>query len=311
MNQIVPIHNASWTPQQIALMKRTVASDCNVAEFDHFCHVAAHLRLDPLRRQIYAFVFSKDKPSKRRMAIVVGIDGFRAVADRTGSYRPDEKAPRFVHDENAKDPEKNPSGLVSAEVSVYKHSHGAWFPVTSVARWDEFAPITEIWEYSEEERKHVPSGKFALDPKKDSWHKMPTLMLAKCAEAQALRRGWPDDLSNIYEQSEMDHAHTLDLTPSEWAERANVEDRLSLIGGADAITFEFDDGMERVALGKLGDRIAAHLDGKQPFEIVQWRNLNREPLREFWARAKNDALEIKKLTDKAEAKVQAEQDGQK
>jgi hypothetical protein len=27
---------------------------------------------------------------------------------------------------------------------------------------------------------------------------MPFLMLAKCAEAQAIRKGWPEDLSNTF-----------------------------------------------------------------------------------------------------------------
>jgi hypothetical protein len=44
--------------------------------------VARRVGLDPFRRQIYAVVYNKDKPKKRKMSIITGIDGFRAVAAR-------------------------------------------------------------------------------------------------------------------------------------------------------------------------------------------------------------------------------------
>ena len=47
------------------LIRKTVARDCDPPEFDQFIHICRAVRLDPLRRQIYAFVFSKDDASKR------------------------------------------------------------------------------------------------------------------------------------------------------------------------------------------------------------------------------------------------------
>jgi hypothetical protein len=35
---------------------------------------------------------------------------------------------------------------------------------------------------------------------------MPFLMLAKCAEAQAIRKGWPEDLSNTFVGEEIEQA---------------------------------------------------------------------------------------------------------
>lgn len=74
--------------KQLALIRRTVAKDCDAAEFDLFIHVCRAVRLDPLRRQIYAFVFGKDNPKKRQMTIVTSIGGYRSIAERTGNYRP-------------------------------------------------------------------------------------------------------------------------------------------------------------------------------------------------------------------------------
>lgn len=308
MGNLVNISSKFSNPQ-IALIQR-MNSDCNADEFNQFMHVAATLGLDPLKKQIYAFVFNKDKPDKRRMSIIVGIDGFRAIADRSGNYRPDDKAPRYVTDPEKIDKDKNPLGLVSAEVTVYKRSHGDWWPVVGEAYWEEIAPLVEggKWQQNDQtgRREFIGNGQVMLDPKKDNWRKMPRLMLAKCAEAQAIRRAWPDDLSAIYSDEEMDRAKTIDLTATELAEAANVERRLELIGGADGIMFDMGEGLTRLKLGEAHDRIMEAFGKMQPHEILQWKNTNRVPLNEFWVRHKTDALPIKQFIEKVEKQVEAE-----
>jgi phage recombination protein Bet len=306
MSNIVPLTKA-FQASQIQLIQR-MNPDCNHVEFDQFLHVAAQMGLDPLRKQIYAFVFSKDKPDRRRMSIIVGIDGFRSVAKRSGEYRPDTRAPRYSYDPALVDENKNPLGLISAEVSVFQHSRGQWFEVTAVAYWDEFAPIIEGGKWVDGEngrRTFRKDGTMALDPAKETWRKMPRVMLAKCAEAQAIRRAWPEDLSAIYADEELDRAKTLDLTATEIAEKANVESRLAMIGGADAIMFDMGDGLERIPLAKAADMILDRFKAMQPHEVLQWKNSNRVPLQEFWARAKTDALGVKKEIERIEKAVEA------
>jgi hypothetical protein len=46
-----------YNPRDLALIRRTVASDTTDDEFALFIHWARSLRLDPLRRQVHAFVF--------------------------------------------------------------------------------------------------------------------------------------------------------------------------------------------------------------------------------------------------------------
>jgi phage recombination protein Bet len=173
---------AEWGERQLALIRRTVAKDCNNDEFDLFINMCRSLNLDPLRKQIYAFVYNKDKPDKRQLTIVTAISGFRTIAERTGNYRPDEEGPTYVFDNNYKSP-TNPIGLVSAKVRVYKFSHGAWHPVTETAFWDEAAPIKDEWAWDNESGKRKPTGRQALDTS-GQWGKMPRLMLAKCFDEQ-------------------------------------------------------------------------------------------------------------------------------
>lgn len=301
MGNVVALTEA-FRPAQLQLIRR-MNPDCNETEFDQFLHVAAQLRLDPLRKQIYAFVFNKDKPDRRRMSIVVGIDGFRSVAKRSGEYRPDNRAPRFTTDPEKIDAAANPEGLVCCEVSAFQFSHGEWHEVAAVAYWSEFAPLVEGGKWITDDdgrRRFKGDGTVTLDPNKENWRKMPRVMLAKCAEAQAIRRAWPDDLSAIYADEELDRARTLDLTASEIVEKAAVESRLALIGGAEAILFDMGDGLERIPLEKAADMLMARFRAMQPHEIMQWKNTNRVTFNEFWARAKADALEIKKYIEKVE-----------
>lgn len=132
---------------------------------------------------------------------------------------------------------------------------------------------------------------------------MPRVMLAKCAEAQAIRRAWPEDLSAIYADEELDRAKTLDLTASEIVEKANVETRLAMIGGAEAILFDMGDGLERIPLGKAADMILERFRSMQPHEVLQWRNANKVPLQEFWARKKTDALALKQEIERIEREI--------
>ena len=317
MNAIATLNAPGFTNRQLDLIRRTVAADTNADELDLFIHTAKHLRLDPLRRQIYAFVFSKTDAEKRRMSIIVAIDGFRAIADRTGAYRPDEDEPDFEIDPAAIDPDTNPIGLVKATVRVWKHSHGAWHKVTASAYWDEYAPIKrsadeyewvetgEVWpDTKKPKKKKVPIGEVRakLDTS-GNWGKMPRLMLAKVAEALALRKAWPDDFSNVYAAEEVDRSRAQDMTAWEAAEAGATEKRLAQIGQGQTILFQFDPTgpLEPVPLGKIADRVAEFIQSnrEEVSAIGLFESRNRHALREFWGRQPGDALEVKRILEAA------------
>lgn len=287
---------STYDAKALALIKRTVAHDCNNDEFDLFVHMARALKLDPLRRQIYAFVFSKNDATKRRMSIITGIDGFRTIAERTGNYRPDEDEPTYEIDHDLKG-SNNPAGIVKVTVRVWKFSHGDWHKVTASAYWEEYAPLKEEWAYDEAKGKKQPTGRFSLDTS-GNWGKMPRLMLAKVAEALALRKAWPDDFSNVYAAEEVDRARVIDATPAELAQQGEIEERMERIGGP-ALTVDWmADGspLEAVPVGVFADRAMSFLKehSEEPSQILMWKNRNRIALREFWAHQKADALELNK-----------------
>ena len=289
---------ADYTASQMRTIKHTVAADTNAQEFDLFLEAARSYGLDPFRRQISAIVFSKDNPQKRRMTIIVGRDGLRSIAQRCGDYRPASKPAHFDIDETLKGP-TNPHGIVRCGVELYKRDkNGERFPVYGEAYWDEFAPVKDEWAYDQQAGKRKPTGNQTLE---GQWAKMPRLMIQKCAEAQALRAGWPDGFSGLYAEEEMDQARARemrDVTPSEAVEQENMHRRQNALGNR-AILMSMDQTgvLQRVPVGDVADRCFGFIRDHEPEEVHAWQIQNREALKEFWAVEPNDALEVKKAIE--------------
>lgn len=324
----------TYTDRQLDLIRRTVASDCNVAEFDLFCEVAQRTGLDPFRKQISAIVFNKDDPQWRKMSIITTIDGLRAIAARSRRYRPDDEEYDVICDPDLRDPDSNPMGIEKVRVRIYVRDDGGteWRRVTGVARWVEFAPLREDcaagfeWEdtgekYPEGHKKagkvkyrKVPKGdvKQVLD-KSGNWAKMPTLMLAKCAEAQAIRKAFPEDTSGLYEGAELDRARQEELTASERIEAFSVESRLEKAGLVNTVMLSLSPaaGIEAVPLGQVFDRVMERVRECDLRWLDWFQSTNTAPLNEFWGRQKTDALALKRHMETRRAelvRIAAEQD---
>lgn len=169
-----------WSREQIDLLKRTICKDASDDELKLFLHVVKRSGLDPFARQIHAVKRWNDKANRFDMMIQTGIDGFRLTAERTGAYA--------GSDDAVFDDEKEPG---KATVTVYKMVGGARCPFTATARWAEYFPG---------------------DKQGFMWRKMPCVMLAKCAEALALRKAFPAELSAVYSPEELERSGVEDLS---------------------------------------------------------------------------------------------------
>lgn len=175
---------------QVDLIKRTIcrgATDDELALFLHYCNKVG---LDPLSRQIYA-IKRKEKDDEgnwtTRLVVQVGIDGFRCVAERKGGYRGQDGPYWCGIQTNGgwRDcwPYEEPP--VAAKVKVMRANA-------------EFSAVAHYKEYVQLNRDGKPNA---------MWAKMPAAMLAKCAEALALRKAFPNDLSGIYTPDELPANH--------------------------------------------------------------------------------------------------------
>lgn len=79
----------------------------------------------------------------------------------------------------------------AATVTVYRLVQGQRCAFTATARWAEYKPEQDFM-----------------------WLKMPHTMLSKCAEALALRKGFPRQLAGLYANEEIDQAERAETKPS-------------------------------------------------------------------------------------------------
>lgn len=133
--------------------------------------------LDPRLGQVRPIPRWNKETGQSDLSIVTTIDGFRAMAERTGCYAPGRKT-EFSRDENGK--------IISATAYIKK--------LTKDGTWHEIGEECFLSEYMPEKNNFF-------------WLKMPSVMTAKVSEAKGFRRGFPEVFSKVYSEDEMEQSH--------------------------------------------------------------------------------------------------------
>jgi phage recombination protein Bet len=170
-----------WDAKQLAALAQLGIKDASNADLAVYLHYCQKTGLDPFSRQIYMLSRRvKDGDSyETRQAIQIGIDGYRIIASRaarrdgvTISYG---QTLWYDGDGRAWPVWTRPEPPAACTVIVRRGADD--FP--GIARFASFA------QYKDRDRT-ILSGQWAI---------MGDHLIAKCAEAQALRRAFPHDLA--------------------------------------------------------------------------------------------------------------------
>jgi hypothetical protein len=129
------------------------------------------------------------------VAFQTGIDYLRAAAEETT---------RYIGQKSVEYGSSTKQEIEGGALEVPE-----WAEVTVIRKDSESGEVAEIsakafW------KEYYPGEKLG-----HMWRKMPHLMLGKCAEAAALRKGFPRKLGGLYINEEMEQASTVPFTPVE------------------------------------------------------------------------------------------------
>lgn len=184
---VIAPEQTEFTDVQLAALRQLGVEDAPPGDLQVFFHQAKRTGLDPFARQIY-MIGRRTKVGnsyETRYTIQIGIDGYRLNARRAADRNGDEltvDGPYWAGEDGVwrdlwVDASKPPA---AAKFTVFRNREA----FTGVAMYHEY--VQTYW--NNDEKAHVPNS---------MWAKMPANQLAKCAEAAAYRRAYPDDFAGL------------------------------------------------------------------------------------------------------------------
>lgn len=187
---------SNFSETQVAALAQIGVDRASEGDLSVFFHVCQRSGLDPFARQIYMIgrESSERGPDGEwrkvvKQTIQTGIDGFRLIGRRAADrakHAVAVSAPEWAHDDGTWRPVWRSAWGTPVAARVTIHRGGE--PFTAVALFDEYKQTKRNGDLTQ------------------MWQQRPAGQIAKCAEALAWRMAFPQDLSGIYADEEMEQA---------------------------------------------------------------------------------------------------------
>lgn len=177
-----------WSDEQRAVLAQIGVENAPRADLKMFLQQCQRTGLDPWSRQIY--MIGRNQWDRRTQGYVTkwniqtSIDGFRVIAERSGKYAGQTPVEWCGKDGQWQDVWLSDQPPAAARVGVYRSDFSA--PLYATAHFAEYAP------------RDKKSGNLT-----GLWATLSAHMIAKVAEALALRKAFPNDMSGLYTGDEM------------------------------------------------------------------------------------------------------------
>lgn len=210
------------TGDQIGLIKATIAPDATDAELQLFFYDCRRRGVHPLDKLIH---FTK---RKGKYTPVTSIDFFRARAASTREHIGTDDVV-FTGTPGEDD--------FAATVTVHRLVQGEKCSFTATARWPEYLP---------------DAGNDFM------FRKMPHGQLGKCAEALALRKGFPQELAGLHTVEEMERSSGEQAPPRKTVQRTSDRKPATAAAG---LSTDYRKVKDVRPWGKTGGNWSVVLDG--------------------------------------------------
>lgn len=181
------------TPDQIKTLAQAgvIPHDTPPAMLEVFAYACKQHNLSPFKKEIYLVKYNSQQGPQYHN--IVGIDGFRVKASRTGQHGGIDD-PRYNLQANGSyetAAQVKVSGKlpVSCTITVYRLISGQRCPFTATVIFDEYYPAVAA----------AHGGGKQVFSKAAT---MPFNMIAKCAEAKALKMAFSDELAGLHIEEE-------------------------------------------------------------------------------------------------------------
>lgn len=217
-----------FNDQQSAALRQLGLGDVPTGDLAVFLHVAQRTGLDPFSRQIHMIARWDSQSNSNKYTIQTGIDGLRIIADRRPEYR-GQVGPQWCGDDGQwREFWVGSEPPVAARVGVLREgwNEAAW----GVAMFREYAQTKRNGDLTQ------------------MWASKGALMLAKCAEAAALRKAFPHDMAGVVTPEEMERDDNARTSPAAVARDAAPVTTAELTGQTPA---PGDRRMSAAQQGKL------------------------------------------------------------
>jgi phage recombination protein Bet len=178
-----------WDENQLAVLRaHGINEGVTHAELQSFLHECQRRKLDPFVKQIYLIGRWDAKQQRKVYRSQTSIDGFRLIARRAA----DKSGVDYGYE-------------ATLWFDIKGGRHEVWLSdqapaavkVVVIRNGQRFDAVARYSEYVQTNNEGKPTG---------MWRSMPANQLAKCCEALALRKAFPEDLGGLYTEEEMAQA---------------------------------------------------------------------------------------------------------